>query len=129
MAKKKPATKKKAVQKKRTTGTNEAISKVLKAEISKALPQATHKIYHGIPVWFIGENAVVGIRINAKKVMGLLFWNGQALKEPALKPMGSFKAAEIYFKDVSEIKLSDLRRWLKKAGKDIWDFASIRKNC
>ena len=104
-----------------------AICKVLKKEIDAGLPKASSKIYHRIPVWFIGENAVVGFYVSAKKGVVLLFWNGQKLGEPELKKEGSFNAAQVIFQDVKEIKKKNLRRWLKKAGKKIWDFAGIRK--
>jgi len=104
-----------------------AIAKLLKSEIDAGLPKAKAKMYHRIPVWFIGENAVVGFRTTPKKGVSLLFWNGQALKEPELKACGSFEAAEIHFQEVGEINTKDLKRWLKKAGKDIWDFASLRR--
>ena len=100
---------------------------VLRKEIEGALPKADSKMYHAIPVWFIGENAVVGYYVTAKKGVNLLFWNGQALKEPELKPEGSFKAAQIQFQDVKDINKKNLRRWLKKASKKIWDFAGLRK--
>jgi uncharacterized protein YdhG (YjbR/CyaY superfamily) len=100
---------------------------LLHSEINVGLPKGTSKIYHAAPVWFIGENAVVGFGVTATKGVNLLFWNGQALKEPELKAVGKFKAAQIYFKDVTEINTKNLRRWLKKAAKDIWDFSTLRK--
>jgi hypothetical protein len=97
----------------------------LKREIKALLPNAISKIYHGIPVWFLGENAVVGFGVTAKKNIKLLFWNGQAFKEPALTAVGSFSAAKIEFKKASEIRMPDLRRWLKKSGKDVWDLTGM----
>jgi hypothetical protein len=88
------------------------------------LPQATSKIWHGSPVWFIGENPVAGYNVTAKKGVNLLFWNGQSFGEPALKAAGKFRAAQIQFTDVSEIDPKALRRWLKKASTDIWDSRS-----
>lgn len=97
------------------------ICNVLRREIDTTLPKATAKIWHAMPVWFIGENPVVGYKAGPKHV-NLLFWNGQAFAEPALKPAGKFKAAQVQFTDVSQIDVKSLRRWLKKAGKDIWDY-------
>jgi hypothetical protein len=37
-----------------------AICKLLRSEIDTAVPKATSKIWHAIPVWFIDENPVVG---------------------------------------------------------------------
>lgn len=104
-----------------------AICRVLREEIKAALPKAVGRIYHSTPVWFIGENAVVGFHVTAKKKVNLLFWNGQALDEPDLRAVGKFKAAQIQFEDKTEIDEKELKRWLKKAGKDIWDYAGMRK--
>lgn len=99
----------------------------LRTEIESLLPQATSKLYHEMPVWFIGENAVVGFGLTAKRNIKLLFWNGQAFGEPALRAVGSFEAAQMEYKSLSEIKPGELRRWIRKSGKLIWDFAAIRK--
>jgi uncharacterized protein YdhG (YjbR/CyaY superfamily) len=104
-----------------------AICKTLLKEIATVLPQANPRIYHASPAWFIGENAVVGFSVSEKKGVTLLFWNGQAPKEPDLKAVGKFKAAQIQFQDQAEIDSADLRRWLKRACHDIWDFAELRK--
>jgi len=103
------------------------ICRLLTKEINSTLPKAHSKLYHRFPVWFIGENAVVGFRVTAKKGVNLLFWNGQSLGESELKAVGKFWAAQIQFQEVSEINVKNLRRWINKASKDIWDFASLRK--
>lgn len=104
-----------------------AICHLLGKEIDAALPQSAATIYHGIPVWFIAGNAVVGFNVNAKKQVNLLFWNGQAFKEPDLEAVGKFKAAQVQFSDAEEVDKKKLKKWLKKAGKDIWDFEGMRK--
>jgi hypothetical protein len=104
----------------------DAICQTLQKEIDAALPKADSKIWHAIPVWFIGGNPVVGYKATTKYV-NLLFWNGQSFKEPGLEPAGKFKAAQIKFMDVSEIDLKTLRRWLKKAKTDIWDYQGLRR--
>jgi hypothetical protein len=104
-----------------------AICRLLGKEIDAALPMAGATIYHGIPVWFIAGNPVVGFNVNAKKQVNLLFWNGQAFKEPELEAVGKFKAAQVQFGDKSEIDKKKLKKWLKKAGKEIWDYAGMRK--
>lgn len=103
-----------------------AICRKLRAEIDAALPKAVSKIWHAIPVWFIGDNPIVGFKATPKNV-NLLFWNGQSLGEPALTAAGKFRAAQIQFTDVSEIESNALRRWLKKAKTNIWDYSGIRK--
>jgi len=103
-----------------------SVCRKLRAEIERALPEATSKVWHGSPVWFVGDTPVVGYNVPAKGGVVLLFWNGQSFGDPALRPMGKFKAAQIQFEAVSEIKVTPLRRWLKKAGTEIWDVRSIR---
>lgn len=83
--------------------THLAICKLLKKEITEVLPKANAKMYHRSPVWFIGENAVVGFSVTAKGGVQLLFWNGQALGESELSPVGKFVAAQIKFQSVDEI--------------------------
>ena len=105
-----------------------AICRRLRAEIEGALPRASSKVWHGAPVWFVGETPVVGYSVPAKGGVALLFWNGQAFGDSALSPIGKFKAAQIRYEDLSEIEGAPLRRWLKKAGTDLWDISSIRRN-
>jgi len=89
------------------------------------LTKATSRIWHAIPVWFIAENPVVGYNVTAKKGVNLLFWNGQSFAEPELKEAGKFRAAQIQFTDVSQIDPKAIRRWLKKAKTDIWDYQGL----
>lgn len=104
-----------------------AICRLLRKEIDATLPMSGARIYHSIPVWFIGGNAVVGFNVTAKKQVNLLFWNGKAFKEPDLETVGKFKAAQVQFSSVKEIDKKKLKKWLKKAGKKIWDFEGMRK--
>ena len=98
----------------------------LRKTIDAALPKATSKVWHGHPVWFIGENPVVGYSTKTTGV-ALLFWNGQSFGEPALAPVGSFHAAELKYADVADIDAKLLARCLRKAKTDIWDAAAWRK--
>jgi hypothetical protein len=104
-----------------------AICKSLRAQIDTSLPRATSKIWHAMPVWFVGENPVVGFKVTAKHV-NLLFWNGQAFEEPGLKAAGKFKAAQIQFTDTAQIDTKKLRRWLKNAQTDVWDSVGFQKS-
>jgi len=104
-----------------------SVCRKLRAEIERALPKATSKVWHGSPFWFVGETPVVGYNVPAKGGVVLLFWNGQAFGDPALKPIGKFKAAQAQFRNAEEIKVAPLRRWLKKAGTELWDVSSIRR--
>src|SRR6516164_2166167 len=98
----------------------QTICERLRELIDAALPQATSKVWHGSPVWFIDENPVVGYNATAKTVK-LLFWNGQAFDEPALKPVGKYKAADAAFGAADEIDPKVIRRWLEKSKSDIFD--------
>ena len=90
-----------------------AICDKLQVEIDKTLPRATSKIWHGSPVWWIGENPVVGYNVRQMRV-DLMFWSGQLFDDSRLKPLGKDKAAQVSFQDESDINLPELRRWLRK---------------
>lgn len=105
-----------------------AICDALRAEIDSCLPSATSKMWHGSPVWFIGDNPVVGYNVTTKKVVCLLFWNGQSFDENGFIPVGkSGKAAQVSYANQSEIDTTLLHRWLMKAGTMIWDYRSMYK--
>ncbi len=103
-----------------------AVLDVLREEICRALPEAESKVWHGHPVWFLDGNPIVGYSV-LKGGPRLLFWSGQSFDEPGLHPEGTFKAAEARFNNPDEIKLRDLRRWLKKARDLQWDYKNIIK--
>jgi len=98
-----------------------AVCRTLREEIDAALPKAAAKIWHGAPVWFIGETPVVGYNARPKDV-NLLFWSGQLFGDSALKPAGKFKAAQIQFSNAAQIERKALRGWLKKCRTEIWDY-------
>lgn len=102
-----------------------AICNSLQGAIDAALPQATSKLWHAIPVWFIGPNPVVGYTARKDGVM-LMFWNGQRFDEPGLEASGSFHVAQIRYDDVSRIDASKLAGWLSKAATSIWDLTGER---
>ena len=93
---------------------------LLRELIDAALPNATAKVWHGGPVWFVGDNPVVGYTATAKGV-NLLFWNGRAFDEAGLQPVGKYRAAQATFRDADEIDLTVIRRWLKKAKANVFD--------
>ncbi|MGA7240297.1 MAG: DUF1801 domain-containing protein [Bryobacteraceae bacterium] len=96
----------------------------LQAEIDGALPDAASRIWHGGPVWFVGENPVVGYTVRTKRV-DLMFWSGQLFDEPRLTALGKDQAAQIGIRDKSEISLPELSRWLTKARTIIFDYAGV----
>jgi hypothetical protein len=99
---------------------------LLRELIDTEIPRATSRVWHGSPVWFIGDNPVVGYNATAKTV-NLLFWNGQAFHEPALKPVGKYGAAQALFRDAAEIDPKVVRRLLKKARSDVFDSKAFFK--
>lgn len=98
----------------------------LAEEIDRGLPEAESKIWHSHPVWFLGGNPIVGYS-KLKDCVRLLFWSGQSFDEAGLTPEGSFKAAEVRYTSAAEIRIKDLRRWLKKAKAIQWDYKNIVK--
>ena len=102
-----------------------AICEKLRQNIDTALPQASSKLWHAIPVWFVGENVVVGYTARKTGVM-LMFWNGQHFDEPELTATGSFHMAQIAYEDAAQIDEQKLAGWLAKAGTSIWDMVGER---
>jgi hypothetical protein len=102
-----------------------SICRRLRKEIVRTLPAASSKVWHGAPVWFVGDTPVVGYNVAAKGGVVLLFWNGRAFEDPALTPIGKFKAAQAHFGAASEIEPAPLRGWLKRAGTEIWDTSAL----
>ncbi len=98
----------------------------LQATITSGLPEATSKIWHGHPVWFLDGNPVVGYD-RLKASVRLLFWSGQSFDEPGLRSEGTFKAAEARYTAADQIDEQDLRRWLAKARDIQWDYKNIVK--
>lgn len=102
------------------------ICALLAKEIDDSLPEAESKIWHRTAVWFLDGNPIVGYSKRKDNVQ-LLFWSGQSFEEKGLTPEGSFKAAEVRYGDVAEVKTASLKRWLKKAKKIQWDYKNIVK--
>lgn len=103
-----------------------AICAHLAAAIARALPEASGKLYHGHPAWFIDGNPVVGYSV-LKGSTRLLFWSGQSFDEPALANEGKFKAAEVRYTDAAQVDDAALQRWLGKARDIQWDYKNIVK--
>jgi hypothetical protein len=96
------------------------ICDLLRELIDSDLSGSTSKVWHGSPVWFQGENPIVGYSTTAKSV-NLLFWNGQALDEPTFQPVGKYFAAQAVFPSAAEVDAKTVRRWLKKAKANVFD--------
>ena len=94
---------------------DELIADLLATTIDKSLPKSENKVWHGHPVWFLEGNPIVGYS-KQKAGMRLMFWSGAGFEEPGLNVVGKkFKDASVFFKESpDEIKVKDLKRWLKK---------------
>lgn len=99
----------------------------LQLHIDACLKKSESKIWHGTPVWFIDGNPIVSYSVRKNGSVSLMFFSGQSFEEKDLKPEGKFKAAEIFYTDVKEIKITHLKKWLKKAKKIQWDYKNIVK--
>lgn len=108
------------------SSTYKKICKKLKEVMTQELTKAESKVWHGGPVWFIEGNPIAGYSVRKNGVQ-LLFWSGQSFTDTRLKPEGSFKAAEMSFTEVEEIKVTELRGWLKQAKRIQWDYKNIVK--
>ena len=100
----------------------------LELNISKLLKKSESKIWHGSPVWFINGNPIVAYSLRKNNSVSLMFFSGQSFDEKDLQPEGKFKAAEIFYTDIKEIKITHLKKWLKKAEAIQWDYKNIVKN-
>ncbi|MCA2977806.1 MAG: DUF1801 domain-containing protein, partial [Myxococcaceae bacterium] len=103
-----------------------AVCTALAGHLSKALPEAASRLWHGHPVWFLERNPVVGYSAHREGTR-LLFWSGQSFDEPALSPVGKFKAAEARYATVADVDAKALSRWLEKARAIQWDYGNIAK--
>lgn len=111
----------------RHESSDQAICNLLANEIDRGLPKAESKIWHAHPVWFLDGNPIVGYS-KQKRGIRLMFWSGADFAEAELDVVGSkFKDASIFYTDVTEIKKSALRKWLKKSQTIQWDYKNIVK--
>jgi len=108
------------------TADYKAVCELLMEHIELGLPNASRKVWHGHPVWFIDGNPISGYAV-LKDSVQLLFWSGQSFDEEGLEPEGTFKAAQVRYKSAEEVDIEDLRRWLKKAETIQWDYKNIVK--
>ncbi len=98
---------------------------LLAQEIDRNLAGAESKIWHGHPVWFLDENPTVGYS-KQKPGIRLMFWSGADFEEAGLDVVGKkFKDASIFYRDVAEVRKTDLKRWLRKAKEIQWDYKNI----
>lgn len=107
--------------------TDQLICNLLSDEISKGLPEAENKIWHGHPVWFLEGNPIVGYS-KQKKGLRLMFWSGADFEEDLLLERDKkFKDASIFYTTLEQINTEDLARWLEKSRNIQWDYKNIVK--
>lgn len=94
--------------------------------ISKALPKAEGKVWHGHPVWFINGNPVVGYSLK-KGGIEVLFWSGQSFKLEGLRAIGKFKAAGISVPSIKDLNKKMMAAWLSEAVAIQWDYQNLPK--
>jgi uncharacterized protein YdhG (YjbR/CyaY superfamily) len=104
-----------------------AICDLLASTIDGVLIEAENKIWHAHPVWFLDGNPIVGYS-KQKPGIRLMFWSGADFEEDSLNVLGEkFKDASVFYNDVSEVKIRDIKRWLKKSKAIQWDYKNIVK--
>lgn len=109
------------------TAEDKNICNLLAEEIDSNLKEDESKIWHSHPVWFLDGNPVVGYS-KQKAGIRLMFWSGESFEEENLKPgTGKFKDASIFYTSVDQIKVKDLKRWLKKSKEIQWDYKNVVK--
>src|SRR5688572_32121598 len=97
------------------------ICNLLATLINKELADSENKIWHAHPVWFLEGNPIVGYS-KLKNCVRLLFWSGQSFDDEELDSEGSFKAAQVRYTSVDEVKKRPLKRWLGQAREIQWDY-------
>lgn len=104
-----------------------AVCDLLAGEIDRHLPEASAKIWHGHPVWFLDGNPVVGYS-RQRPGIRLMFWSGADFDEPGLNVVGGkFRDASVFFDRPSDVDLAGLARWLAKARDIQWDYANVAR--
>lgn len=104
-----------------------AICELLAQTIVNALPKSESKIWHAHPVWFLDGNPIVGY---SKQQAGLrlMFWSGADFGEEKLTMgKGKFKDASVFYSSLEQVKIAELKRWLKKSKEIQWDYKNIIK--
>ena len=107
--------------------TDRAICDLLANIIDAELNATESKIWHAHPVWFLAGNPIVGYS-KQKKGMRLMFWSGIDFGEEKLNIKGvKFKDASIFYNELPEINVDDVKRWLEKSKTIQWDYKNIVK--
>lgn len=105
--------------------TLQEVCRVLTKQITTGLPDASAKLYHANPVWFIDDNPIVGYDV-APDHVNILFWSGQSFSEAGLKAIGKFKAAGTSYADIASVDVAQLQIWLGEAKTIQWNYRDLR---
>jgi len=109
------------------TPADKEICDLLATTINNELLEAESKIWHAHPVWFLDGNPIVGYS-KQKAGMRLMFWSGAGFEEEELNVTGKkFKDTSIFYTEAGQIKINDLKRWLKKSREIQWDYKNLVK--
>lgn len=109
------------------TASDKDICDLIGVIIFHALKNATFKIWHAHPVWFLDENPIVGYS-KQKKGIRLMFWSGADFDEKKLCVVGKkFKDASIFYNYIQEVDAKELNRWLRKSREVQWDYKNLIK--
>jgi hypothetical protein len=100
------------------------VLELLRNLLDAKLGSENSRVWHGAPVWFVGENPVAGYSVNSRGVC-LLFWNGQNFKNHDLHKVGKFFAAEKRYSDVSEVDEAEISPLIDQSKELVWDSVSF----
>jgi hypothetical protein len=104
---------------------DKAICNILAQTIDSVLSEATCKIWHSHPVWFLDGNPIVGYS-KQKAGWRLMFWSGADFEEENLHVIGAkFKDASIFYTTTEQINTTELKRWLQKSKEIQWDYKNL----
>jgi uncharacterized protein YdhG (YjbR/CyaY superfamily) len=111
----------------RQAADHRAVCELLAREIDSCLPEADSRIWHAHPVWFLDGNPIAGYS-RQKPGIRLMFWSGADFGEKRLAVVGrKFRDASVFCNEVSDIDVSELRRWLAKARDIQWDYRNLAR--
>jgi hypothetical protein len=95
--------------------------------IEEGLPESTHQLWHGHPVWFLKGNPIVGYS-KQKKGIRLMFWSGADFAPSMLEVRkGKFKDASIFYQSEADVDASAIQTWLAESRVIQWDYQNIVK--
>jgi hypothetical protein len=111
----------------RQSALDKEICDLLATIIDDELMDAESKVWHAQPVWFLDGNPIVGYT-KQKAGLRLMFWSGADFGVEKLNVVGKkFKDASVFFTEIEQINIEDLKHWLKKSREIQWDYKNIVK--